>query len=111
MHRLAAALFLLLLIMAFHPARADERQYDFTAVCRQERPLVRELWQRGLYDTPDDVDAVMAAVIDGNVSKARRASRNYPLRKSFAGGKWRCTPQPSRDNRRWSRLCSPTVLS
>ncbi|HWG09997.1 MAG TPA: ankyrin repeat domain-containing protein [Rhodanobacteraceae bacterium] len=78
MHKLASAIFLLLLIATVELASADESRYDFTTVCRQERPLVRELWQRGLYDTPDDVDAVMVAVIDGDVAKTRRALEKLP---------------------------------
>jgi len=42
------------------------------ALCRQDTPLVRELWLHGLYDAPAAIDALMVDAIDGKLPQVRQ---------------------------------------
>ncbi|HET6905455.1 MAG TPA: ankyrin repeat domain-containing protein [Rhodanobacteraceae bacterium] len=46
--------------------------------CRQERPLVRELWQRGLYDAPALAKHVVIAAISGDLADVRQSLDALP---------------------------------
>lgn len=47
-------------------------------LCRHERPLVRELWQRHLFQAPAIAFDVVTAAIDGEVAKTRQILRILP---------------------------------
>ena len=47
-------------------------------LCRRERPLVRELWQRGLYQAPAAAVDVVVAAIHGDVTKTRQGLAVLP---------------------------------
>ncbi|MGH8233709.1 MAG: hypothetical protein ACREPU_05875 [Rhodanobacteraceae bacterium] len=72
---LAAILFLAAMVPAIGAGGAST---PTSALCRQERPLVRELWHRGLYDAPTGADDVVVAAIDGDVTKTRQALDALP---------------------------------
>jgi len=48
------------------------------AQCRQERPLVRELWQRRLYDAPALAKHVVIAAISGDLADVRQSLDALP---------------------------------
>lgn len=59
------------LLLAF-PVFATDHVPSAAALCRQNKPLVRELWQQGTYDTSPDVAALMVDVIDGKLPQVRQ---------------------------------------
>lgn len=60
------------MLLAARSVFAAENVPSMPTLCRQNTPLVRELWQQGTYDTSPDVAALMVDVIDGKLPQVRQ---------------------------------------
>lgn len=69
---IACALFALQTAIAAEPAPTNR------SVCKQALPVIRETWQRDLYDAPPAVAAVMVDAIDGKLPRVRQGLAALP---------------------------------
>lgn len=75
MIRMFPWLFLVLPLAA--PAKA-EHSVDTASMCRNQRTLVHEFWQRNLYATSPEVSKIMLAAFEGDTASMRRGLAALP---------------------------------
>lgn len=54
-------------------ATGNDLQTSARELCRQERPLVRQIWEQGLYDTSPQIAAIMIDAANGNTANVLRS--------------------------------------
>ncbi|MBN8923128.1 MAG: hypothetical protein BGP10_02335 [Rhodanobacter sp. 68-29] len=64
--------------LALPPAIASEPALSGGTLCKQTLPVIRETWQRDLYDAPPVVAAVMVDAIDGKLPRVRQGLAALP---------------------------------